>query len=66
MTGQTHSTLKGVILAPEVDRKSAKLALRIKQVVNKSGGRIVKLEVIDAGNGIYWLYVNGGKREVIE
>ena len=61
----TNATLNGATLQYETERKAAKLALRISQVVKRANGRIVKLEIIDAGNGVYWLYVNGGRREEI-
>jgi Mrp family chromosome partitioning ATPase len=56
----------GVTLRPEVDRKAVKLSLRIQQLMNQSNGRIVNIQIVDGPDGEYWLYVNGGKREVIE
>lgn len=60
-------TWNGARVAPaDVDTKATKLALRIKQAVNKANGRIVQFQLIEAGDGVYWLYVDNGKREVIE
>lgn len=57
----------GARVAPaDVDTKAKKLALRIKQAVNKANGRIVQFQLIEAADGVYWLYVDNGKREVIE
>lgn len=62
----TTATLNGATLQPEVDRVAIKLALRIKQLMNQANGRIISLQIIDPDDGTYWLYVNGGRREVIE
>ena len=62
----TTATLNGATLQPEIDRVAVKLALRIKQLMNQANGRIISLQIVDPGDGTYWLYVNGGRREVIE
>ena len=61
----TNSTIPNTYITPEVDRQAIKLALRIKQLLNQSHGRIVTLQMLQA-DGEAWLFVDNGKKEVIE
>ncbi len=65
----TTATLNGAALHPEQtnpDRLAIKAGRRIRQLANSANGRIVTVEVQIAPSGALWLYVNGGKLEVIE
>ena len=68
----TNSTILNTYITPEgnpavkqVNGQAIKLALRIQQLLNQSHGRIITLQMLQA-DGEAWLFVDNGKKEVIE
>jgi hypothetical protein len=66
MTPQTNSTLNGAALRPEPElpKRAVNLARRTLSEMAKGNGRIM-IEVIEAPDGSWLVFVDGGKREVL-
>ena len=65
MTGQTNSTLQGVTLQPEsLPKRAVNLGRRALSEMAKGNGRFT-IEVIEAHDGSWLVFVNGGKREYL-
>ena len=66
MTGQTNSTLQGVTLRHETDlpKRAVNLGRRALSEMAKGNGRFT-IEVIEAHDGSWLVFVNGGKREFL-
>ena len=65
MTGQTNSTLQGVTLQPEsLPKRAVNLGRRALSEMANGNGRFT-IEVIEAPDGSWMVFVNNGAREVL-
>lgn len=63
---QTIATLNGATLHPEpLPTKAVKLALRVSNELGKGNGRIT-IDIVEAPDGSWLVFVDGGKREVLK